>query len=66
MGFKYNYEDIRELLLDSTSNTRDWNTKLNLLLSYINGFVNDESFKGQGVTSAKNYFSQVHGTILLF
>ena len=66
MGFKYNYEDIRELLLDSTSSTRDWNTKLNLLLSYINGFVNDESFKGQGVTSAKNYFSQVHGTILLF
>ncbi len=66
MGFKYDYEDIRTLVFNATGNTSSWNEKLNMLCGYINEFALDETFTGRGLIGAKNYMSQVHGTILMF
>ena len=62
MSFKYDYDDIRNMMVQSGTSVSDWNENLGNMINSIQGFVDSEEFTGGWAESVKSYMSEIHIT----
>ncbi|MFD1335877.1 T7SS effector LXG polymorphic toxin [Oceanobacillus iheyensis] len=65
MGHKVDISEVIELSEDVHSSTADIKTSLNSISESIDRLNSLESFSGKTATNAKNYFNDLHKTILI-
>ncbi|MBE5969314.1 MAG: hypothetical protein E7242_03695 [Lachnospiraceae bacterium] len=63
-NYKIKYTSMYDFYGKAMSKTAQWLNSLEQIGASINQFTGMDSFKGQAADSMKQYFSEVHGTIL--
>lgn len=62
MSFKYNYNDLRNVVFTSGGSSTDWSNNITLIAESFVDFINNESFTGSWADNIKAYLQQVHVT----